>query len=374
LAGDAAALSRLRSEVATAHRVTHLNVCRIFDLGFDRKHDEAEPLVFLTMEYLPGQTLSRYLAHKGPLRPTEAFPLLRQLAEGLAAAHQVGIVHRDLKADNVMLVESRDGKVRAVITDFGLAGSIADTPVGAGRGSGFSGTLAYAAPELLTGARATSASDVYSFGLIAYEVLAGSLPTVRAAAPSAPQAERPMFGVSVGWRRLIAQATEPDPRRRPADGVALAERVRRLERRVVSLSAGRHGPLLLASVLGVGVAILVFGRSDVPRASVTVNAADLVVRANSPSGLRSAADRPRKEVQSQSPAATSPSRARKRIGRASIAMLPAKDVSSRVDGVSNALAQDESPATDLLRELRSAPPAEATSPSDDSRDLVNPFE
>ena len=122
LAGDASALARLKREVAAARSVTHPNVCRIFDLGSDQGNETLGAFAFLTMEYLPGVTLTKFLTAHGPYAPSAALPLLIQLADGLAAAHVAGILHRDLKAENVMLVDQKSGGVRGVIMDFGLAG------------------------------------------------------------------------------------------------------------------------------------------------------------------------------------------------------------------------------------------------------------
>ena len=158
LAGDASALKRLKREVAAARSVTHPNVCRIFDLGSDPGNDALGPFAFLTMEYLPGVTLTRYLTAHGPYAPRDALPMLIQQADGLAAAHAAGIVHRDLKAENIMMVEAKSGGFRAMIMDFGLAGFDMPDEGGVEHGSGFSGTVAYAAPERIAGGRATPAS------------------------------------------------------------------------------------------------------------------------------------------------------------------------------------------------------------------------
>ena len=115
------ALERFRREILLARRVTHPNVCRIFDLGHDPSADAGPDVAFLTMELLRGETLRQHL-RRGPLSAEEAFPLVAQMAAGLAAAHDAGVVHRDFKAANVMLVPplSGDAEPRAVVTDFGL--------------------------------------------------------------------------------------------------------------------------------------------------------------------------------------------------------------------------------------------------------------
>src|SRR5262249_6242243 len=121
LAAKEQVMERFRREVLLARRVTHINVCRIFDLG---QHSSAAGTVtFLTMELLPGETLLRLLQRAGPLTTSQAFPLVTQMAAALAAAHEAGVVHRDFKAANVMLVpgQSEGSPVRAVVTDFGLA-------------------------------------------------------------------------------------------------------------------------------------------------------------------------------------------------------------------------------------------------------------
>ncbi len=113
------ALDRFRREVALARKVTHPNVCRIFDVGRHRDGD-APAVTFLTMELLPGETLAAHLRREGPMALDRALPLLRDMARALSAAHRAGVVHRDFKSGNVMLVPTHDG-FRAVVTDFGLA-------------------------------------------------------------------------------------------------------------------------------------------------------------------------------------------------------------------------------------------------------------
>ncbi|MFP5287936.1 MAG: protein kinase domain-containing protein, partial [Thermoanaerobaculia bacterium] len=111
---DQLAIERFRREIQLARKVTHPNVCRIFDVSFHGG------LIFLTMELLEGETLAQRLRRAGPMSTEEALPVARQIAWALHAAHQAGIIHRDLKPGNVVLTESK-GTTRAVVTDFGLA-------------------------------------------------------------------------------------------------------------------------------------------------------------------------------------------------------------------------------------------------------------
>ncbi|HEX8765766.1 MAG TPA: serine/threonine-protein kinase, partial [Candidatus Acidoferrum sp.] len=159
LSQDEAALSRFHAEVRNARQVSHPNVCRVFDLG------EAEGTLFLTMEYVDGEDLASLVRRIGRLSPDKAMEIARQICAGLAAAHERGVIHRDLKPANVML----DGAGKIRITDFGLAGLAASIQGEEAR----AGTPAYMAPEQLAGREVTTKSDIYSLGLILYEILTG---------------------------------------------------------------------------------------------------------------------------------------------------------------------------------------------------------
>lgn len=159
LSQDAAALSRFHGEVRNARQVSHPNVCRVFDIG------EAEGTLFLTMEYVDGEDLASVVRRIGRLSPDKATEIARQICAGLAAAHERGVIHRDLKPANVML----DGAGKIRITDFGLAGLAASMQSEDAR----AGTPAYMAPEQLAGREVTTKSDIYSLGLILYEILTG---------------------------------------------------------------------------------------------------------------------------------------------------------------------------------------------------------
>jgi eukaryotic-like serine/threonine-protein kinase len=176
------AVARFKREVQLARKVTHPNICRLYDF-FRHQHKDAhdkEPdLIFVSMELLEGETLSARLHRQQRMRTDEALPMVTQMAAGLAAAHRAGVVHRDFKPGNVMLVGSGvPESTRAVITDFGLAvrqtGSEAQSTVTSQQV--LAGTPAYMAPEVVKGETATSACDIYALGLVMYEMVTGRLP------------------------------------------------------------------------------------------------------------------------------------------------------------------------------------------------------
>jgi protein kinase-like protein/zinc ribbon protein len=159
LSQDAAALARFHSEVRIARQVSHPNVCRVFDIG------DVDGTAFLSMEYVDGEDLASVVRRIGRLSPERATEVARQICAGMAAAHEKGVIHRDLKPANVML----DGAGKIRIMDFGLAGIAAAIPGSEIR----AGTPAYMAPEQLEGREVTIKSDIYSLGLIIYEILTG---------------------------------------------------------------------------------------------------------------------------------------------------------------------------------------------------------
>ncbi|HEX5719835.1 MAG TPA: protein kinase, partial [Thermoanaerobaculia bacterium] len=211
---DNLAIERFRREIQLARKVTHPNVCRIFDVAFHGG------VIFLTMELLEGETLAQRLRRAGPMSTEEALPVARQIAEALHAAHQAGIVHRDLKPGNVVLSESR-GTPRAVVTDFGLArlesGEDAMTLTAH---AGVVGTPAYLAPEQVEGKEITGAVDVYALGIVLYEMLTGTVPFVGDTAlsvavrrlqerPASPRVHVP--GLDARWEAAILRCLERDP-------------------------------------------------------------------------------------------------------------------------------------------------------------------
>jgi hypothetical protein len=159
LAGDRNMLARFHKEVRIARQISHPNVCRVFDIG------EIEGQHFLSMEYIDGEDLASLLRRIGRLPSDKAVEIAKQLCAGLAAAHEEGVLHRDLKPANIMI----DGRGKTRITDFGLAGLAEDFHGHEVR----AGTPAYMAPEQLAGDEVTTKSDIYSLGLLLYEIFTG---------------------------------------------------------------------------------------------------------------------------------------------------------------------------------------------------------
>jgi eukaryotic-like serine/threonine-protein kinase len=171
IATNSNALERFKREVLLGKRVTHPNVCRIHDLGLHRL-ENGRDLLFLTMQFLRGETLAS-LIKRGPMLETEASPFVQDMLAALSAAHEVGVIHRDFKSGNVMLVGSAN-RVCAVVTDFGLARCIHDD--GTLTNGSFVGTVDYMAPEQIRGAEISPATDIYSLGIVMYEMVTGTRP------------------------------------------------------------------------------------------------------------------------------------------------------------------------------------------------------
>jgi hypothetical protein len=217
LAQDSAALARFHSEVRIARQVSHPNVCRVFDIG------DAEGTPFLSMEYVDGEDLASVVRRIGRLSPERSVEIARQICAGLAAAHERGVIHRDLKPANVML----DGAGKIRITDFGLAGIAASIQGADVR----AGTPAYMAPEQLAGKEVTIRSDIYSLGLILYEILTGKRAFEAATLPELlKQRERSditnpstlVHDLDPLIERVILRCLEKDPAERPASALKVA--------------------------------------------------------------------------------------------------------------------------------------------------------
>jgi serine/threonine-protein kinase len=211
-------LARFRAEARHAGSLSHPGIAQVYDYG-DADWPESP---YLVMELVDGPSLARMLAG-GRLDSARAMDVVAQTAAGLAAAHETGLVHRDIKSANLLL--GPDGQVK--ITDFGIAHAAGSAPL-TWTGT-LVGTPAYLAPERAAGAPATPASDLYSLGVVAYESLAGALPfsgsPLEIAAAHRTRALPPLPpGVPSGVAALVAELTAKDPAARPASAAAVAER------------------------------------------------------------------------------------------------------------------------------------------------------
>jgi serine/threonine protein kinase/tetratricopeptide (TPR) repeat protein len=164
IALDKETVGRFSNELKLARKISHRNVCRMFDLG------KAEGTTFITMEFVPGEDLKKFIRKAGQLGAGRAISIAKQVCEGLAEAHHLGVIHRDLKPQNIMVDE--EGNAR--IMDFGIARSL--------RGKGITGagvmigTPEYMSPEQVEGKETDQRADIYSLGIVLYELLTGRVP------------------------------------------------------------------------------------------------------------------------------------------------------------------------------------------------------
>ncbi len=213
---------QLPPEARHAMRVTHPNVCRIYEIHSTAS--PAGPIDILCMEFVEGETLTARLAHDQP-GPEDAIEIARQLCAGLEAAHREQLLHRDLKPNNIMLARTSDGRPRAVIMDFGLAQQAGSSEASASGSSGLRGAPDYIAPERWKGEPATAASDIYALGVLLHELATGKLP-FDAGVPWETRLNRPppALRLSHPWNTVVTRCLAPDPaaRYRSAADVALA--------------------------------------------------------------------------------------------------------------------------------------------------------
>jgi eukaryotic-like serine/threonine-protein kinase len=243
LARDEEFVRRFIGEAKSVARLSQENVVAVYDQGADG------PFLYLTMEYVPGRTLKQLLRDSGRFSPATAMEIMAGVLGGLAAAHASGIVHRDVKPENVLV--TADGRVK--VADFGLARAL--SVAGHTRAGLLIGTVAYVPPEQVTGGATGPRGDVYSAGVMLFELLTGRLPFtgdtplsiayqhVNADVP-APSALAPGIGAPVD--QLVLAATSRDPDRRPADAGEFLRAVRRVR-------GGLSEPSGLTGVMGAGV-------------------------------------------------------------------------------------------------------------------------
>ncbi|MGW8483409.1 Stk1 family PASTA domain-containing Ser/Thr kinase [Microbacterium sp. NPDC055903] len=226
LSDDSAFQSRFIQEARAAARLADPHVVNVFDQGQDGE------LAYLVMEYLPGITLRELMREQRRLTIPQTITIMDAVLAGLAAAHRAGIVHRDVKPENVLLAE--DGRIK--IGDFGLARA---TTANTATGAQLLGTIAYLAPELVTRGTADARSDIYALGIMLYEMLVGEQPykgeqpmqiAFQHATESVPRPSIRNASVPEQLDELVLWATERSPQDRPDDAQAMLDRLREIER------------------------------------------------------------------------------------------------------------------------------------------------
>ncbi len=227
LADDEEFVARFQREARSAARLAHHNVVAVFDTGDDHG------TLFLVMEYVPGLTMRDLIRKEAPMSPAKALAVIEPVLSALAAAHDAGILHRDVKPENVLLAD--DGRVK--VADFGLARAINSETQHTATGGVLIGTVSYLSPELVVNGRADARADVYAAGVLIYEMLTGHKPH-QADSPiqvaykhvhediPAPSASTP--GIPPYVDALVARATARDTALRPADARVLLHQVRRV--------------------------------------------------------------------------------------------------------------------------------------------------
>jgi beta-lactam-binding protein with PASTA domain/tRNA A-37 threonylcarbamoyl transferase component Bud32 len=228
LADDNAFRSRFIQEARSAARLAHPNVVNVFDQGQDAD------IAYLVMEHLPGITLRDLLKDYGRLTPEQTMDILEAVLSGLAAAHKAGIVHRDVKPENVLLAD--DGRIK--IGDFGLARAVNNNTA---TGQALLGTVAYLSPELVTRGVADARSDIYALGIMTYEMLTGEQPYVgeapmqvayQHANDTVPMPSLVAPGVPDQLDQLVTWATARDPEERPRDARVMLDQLLEVEKQV----------------------------------------------------------------------------------------------------------------------------------------------
>ncbi|MHA7142377.1 protein kinase domain-containing protein [Arthrobacter sp. Sr33] len=227
LAEDSSFLDRFEREAKSAARLSHPHVVGVLDQGVEDSPDRS--LAYLVMEYVPGKTLRDLLREKGRLTPRLALAMMDPVVEGLGAAHDVGLVHRDVKPENVLLASN--GRIK--IADFGLARAVSTTT----NTGTLIGTVAYLSPELVTGGGADARSDIYSAGIVLFELLTGKQPytgdvpirvALQHANSTVPAPSSLVPGLASDIDELVQWCTAVDPEDRPIDGNALLGELRHI--------------------------------------------------------------------------------------------------------------------------------------------------
>jgi serine/threonine protein kinase len=245
---DLDAITRFNREAANASRITHPNVAAVYDFG-----ETADGLIYLAMEFVDGESLASVIEKNGPLPPKRAGEIVRQTGEALAVAHEAGLVHRDLKPDNILLVATREGGDLVKVVDFGIAKGADDNSHKVTKTGHVIGTPDYMSPEQFAGDALDGRTDIYSLGLVAFNMLTGRLPFPSESAreslimrlTDAPLSLRHV-SPSIDWpddlQEVIEKALARDPARRYQSASEFGRAFHQAVSRMPETSAHRPSP------------------------------------------------------------------------------------------------------------------------------------
>jgi len=226
IAADKKTINRFRNELTTARKIRHKNICGMYDLG------EEKGTHYITMEYVPGEDLKSFIRRSGQLAVGTTIRISKQVCEGLSEAHRLGVVHRDLKPSNIMI--DKEGNAR--IMDFGIARSLKEKGItGAGM---MVGTPEYMSPEQVEGKEADQRADIYSLGVILYEMVTGRVPfegetplsiAVKHKTEPPPDPKELNAQISEDFSRLILKFMEKDKENRYQSAEEILSELNRIE-------------------------------------------------------------------------------------------------------------------------------------------------
>ncbi|MCF6377305.1 PASTA domain-containing protein [Nocardioides KLBMP 9356] len=235
LGDDQEFAERFVREARAAARLNHPHVVGVYDQGDDTS--DGQDTVFLVMEYVPGHTLRDVVRKEAPMPPRRALALLEPVVSALGAAHRAGLIHRDVKPENVLIAdEAHGGSIK--VADFGLAKAVSADTQHTATGGVLIGTVSYLAPELVVDGRADARADVYAAGVVLYELLTGTKPhegespiqvAYRHVHHDVPMPSLLQPGIPDYVDALVARATSRDRDQRPADATVLLHQLHRVE-------------------------------------------------------------------------------------------------------------------------------------------------